>query len=465
MRRNGWFALALVLGVPAVLGAQGFGVYEHGTCTMGRSGVATARPCDDGSAIFYNPAGLAGLSGTRLMAGVTLIAATGGFTDDTSRIKWDLDNPTIPVPHVYLTHAFSPRFTAGIGMYVPYGLETRWPDAAAYDASTGTFRTASETFPGRFLGWNSKLQSIYIQPTVAFQVHPRVQLGVGVSYIASKVDLKQRVDLADQEPLAGVTFAQLGVPTGTDFAQAHLDATGSGFSANIGAILEVTQQLWLGARYMTEAKIDYDGTAEFTQLETGLVLPPDNVLTGTTTPVDLLVAPFFAAGAPLSNTNAKTSITMPAQLSVGLAWQVSPAVTLMGDYQWVHWKSFDKLELDFENPTAPDITLNENYKDSHGFRFGAEWAASPKLTLRGGYLTHTAAAPDETVTPLLPEGRRNEVTAGLGYKLGANLRADLAYQYIRQDDRRGRVYDESFPNTGLYTFAANLFGLSLAYTF
>src|SRR2546422_6420584 len=54
-------APALVAALPAALAGQGFGVYEHNTCAMGRAGVAAARPCADGSAIFFSPAGLAGL--------------------------------------------------------------------------------------------------------------------------------------------------------------------------------------------------------------------------------------------------------------------------------------------------------------------------------------------------------------------------------------------------------------------
>lgn len=93
------------------------------------------------------------------------------------------------------------------------------------------------------------------------------------------------------------------------------------------------------------------------------------------------------------------------------------------------------------------------------------------MTLRGGYLYHTAAAPDRTVTPLLPEGARNEFTAGIGYGFSDMLRVDAAYQYIRQDRRRGRVEEiglreppESV-NSGLYSFTAHLFGLTLTARF
>jgi long-chain fatty acid transport protein len=96
---------------------------------------------------------------------------------------------------------------------------------------------------------------------------------------------------------------------------------------------------------------------------------------------------------------------------------------------------------------------------------GTEYQASPKVTLRGGYLYHSAAAPPETVTPLLPEGARNEVTLGAGWSLTDRLRADFAYQYIKQNDRRGRVHESSVGNTGLYTFSAHLLGATVVLTF
>ncbi|MGH2611307.1 MAG: OmpP1/FadL family transporter, partial [Tepidiformaceae bacterium] len=163
MRRS---ALVALLAVPASGAAQGFGVYEHGTCAMGRAGVSAARPCDDGSAIFFNPAGLAGLAGTRATAGVTVITASGGFTDDVTLDEFGLDNPTIPVPHAYFTHQLSPRITLGLGGYAPYGLETRWK---------------LDDFQGRFLGYNTELRAIYVQPTLGWQASSKVKLGLGVA--------------------------------------------------------------------------------------------------------------------------------------------------------------------------------------------------------------------------------------------------------------------------------------------
>ncbi len=283
--------------------------------------------------------------------------------------------------------------------------------------------------------------------------------------------MKQRVDFSQQlVPSAtvppGTRFSALGIPTGTDFAEAHLDAKGNGWALNAGVIVKVSERVSIGGHYLTRATIDYDGDATFTQIPTGLVLPLNNPINpATPVPIDVLVAPNFGAGGPLANTKATTSIVMPNQASIGVAWRAGEAVTLMADYQTVQWRWFEQLELDFANPAAPDLTLREDYGNTHAFRFGAQWVRSEKLTLRGGYLYHTAAAPPQTVTPLLPEGARNEWTLGLGWRLTPKLQADLGYQYIRQNDRRGRVHDESVGNTGLYTFQAQLFGFGLAYSF
>jgi hypothetical protein len=66
---------------------------------------------------------------------------------------------------------------------------------------------------------------------------------------------------------------------------------------------------------------------------------------------------------------------------------------------------------------------------------------------------------------LLPEAARHEFTAGYGRRLGTSVNLSLAYQYIRQNRRRGRVYPSQYGNTGIYEFSASLFGAALTYTF
>lgn len=442
---------------PAAASAQGFGVYELSTCAMSRGGATGANPCADGSAIFFNPAGVAALAGTHLSAGVTLIAPSGGFTDDIFQQHTNMSSLTFFVPNVFVTRRVNDKLGVGIGLYAPYGLGTKWPT----------------TFAGRFSGYDTQLKSFYIQPTVAYQVTPKLSLGLGVAYIHSTVALHQRLDLSQQiapvplVPVAGLTFASLGIPLGTDFADADLSASGNGVAFNGGFTYKLTDRLTIGGHFLTKKTIHYTGNASFTQVATGLVLPAGFTPLNPSTPlpVDNVLASEFAAGGPLSAGGASTDITLPDQGSFGFSYAVTERWDVSADWQRVVWGWFSKLQVTFANSLTPALVAKESYHDTDGFRFGTEYRYTKQLTIRAGYLHHDGASPDETVTPRLPEGTRNEFVAGAGIELGGGLHADLAYQYVSQNDRRGRVSDVSTVNTGLYTFHAHLFGAGLSYSF
>jgi long-chain fatty acid transport protein len=465
MKRGAAALLAgsLVL-APAALAAQGFSVNEHGTCHMGRGGAGVAAPCADGSAVMFNPAGV-GVHGRGLLltAGMTVIAAGGDFTDDYTQASTDLDNDPIPVPHLYVAYGVNEKLAAGLGVFVPYGLGTEWPT----------------TFEGRFSGYDNSLRSIYVQPTVAYEISPGVKLGAGFDYVFGTVKLTQRLDLSEQlaPPPAppGTRLSQLGIPWHTDFANALIEADGSGFGGNVGVLLDVTDRIHFGARYLTQVTIDYDGTATFDPVDPGIILPADNpfgVPAGTPLSAVISGLNLFSDGGPLADQGGSASITMPAQLLAGLAVDVSSQLRVLADYQFTWWSVFDTLELDFASDLTPDRTIIEAYEDTHAGRVGFEYRSSDRLTLRGGYLYHTAAAPDLTVTPLLPEGARNEFTAGVGFSLGPKITSDVAYQYIRQNNRRGRVQEPPSDvepttdlNTGLYSFMAHLLGVTFTVRF
>jgi long-chain fatty acid transport protein len=84
---------------------------------------------------------------------------------------------------------------------------------------------------------------------------------------------------------------------------------------------------------------------------------------------------------------------------------------------------------------------------------------------------HNAAAPDQSVTPILPEAPRKEVAAGLGLLLGASWRVDVAYLFVSQTDRAGRSTDGGLAvpttavNNGTYHYWANLFSAGVTVHF
>lgn len=454
----GLVAIGLASATPAA--AQGYGVYEQSACASGRGGAGVASPCADGSSVYFNPAGLAFVPQQTLSIGGALIGPRGDFTNSTTNRISSLNAKWYTVPNIYYSQTIREGIVGGVGVFAPYGLTTDWP-------------TDSE---GRFLGYKSLVQGLYIQPTIAFRVNDRLAIGGGVDVTHVKVQLRQRLDLAVQQvpgATAGVTFAALGAKPGSDFAD--VDLTGSSWSMgfHFGAQAKVNDRVTVGARFMTGQTASIDsGTVETLQVSTGWTFPVALPGIPAGTPVDPLLAAQFQDGKALENgQGGSTKLPLPDQIVAGVAIQATPLMKVLIDYQYTRWSKFDQLVINKENtPDTPSV-IYEEYKDTSGLRAGVEYDVRPNLTLRGGFVANTAAAPPQTVTPNLPEGGRTQYTVGLGARLSPMVRLDAFYLHLRQPERAGRSTDGGMArptaavNNGVYRFRANLFGAALTFQF
>ena len=439
--------------VPALADGQGFGIYEQGACVMSRGGAGVAEPCDDGSAIYLNPAGVTGPKGVLVSGGATVVFGSGSFTSDQG-VTSKLDSGVAAPPHAYFQYRASDALAIAVGLYAPYGLSIKWP----------------LDFGGRFVSYDSSLKTFYVQPTVAYAINDGVSVGGGLTIAMSSVNLRRRQDLA-AVPLGNVPGATFGllVDNQTDFVDTSLSASGAnGMGANLGVIVKAHDRVRIGARYLTHVKLAYDGESSFTPISGSYRVTKENPIgLPVGTPLDALVSQVVGA---LQDQDARTELDMPAQLVIGLSVHANALLKIFADYQWVGWSAFDTVTLDFSNPVPPDERLVQNYRNTSAVRLGMEFQAAPTLRVSAGYFYNQAAAPDETVTPLLPEARRNHVTAGLGWNLHSSMTLDVAYQFVRHADRRGRIVNPAageLPttalNSGVYRSRADLLGITLTY--
>jgi long-chain fatty acid transport protein len=449
---------------PATLHAQAFGLNEIGSCAVGRAFANTGSPCKDASTIFWNPAATTGLPGWTIAGGVAAIALDAGFTQDSTRRKWDSDVPTEWVPHVFVNyHNPSSKFAWGVGAYVPYGLTSEWTD----------------DFPGRFSAKRASLKTIYVQPNVAYQITPNWSIGAGPIWGHSSVELIQGVDLAPFPTPAGVTFGQLGIASGTEFARVRLKGSDDAFGAQIGISGKFSNSWTVGARFLTPLEFEYqDGDVTFTQIPTNLVIG------GTVqapfsqgTPIDALVEPQFSAPNPLVSQTADTKITHPAQVQAGVAYSGFRDWLLEADYAWIGWKRFDVLPVTFNGPASGNSrVLIEDYNNSSAIRLGAEYTtAYSGLKVRAGFAGAASAAPPESVTPLLPEQDRNYWTLGFGWPVWSNWTVDGAFAHVSTGGSRGRIVERTTAqnatataeqlNSGVFNLSANVFTITLKTSF
>jgi long-chain fatty acid transport protein len=466
--RRGLLCAAVVLAAAALsvapLHAQGSAVMTHSSCATALAASGVAAPCTDGSAVLFNPAALAQQQSV-LGLGITGITTGGSFTYDFTGQKITRETSTSPVPFGFLNYRFGDRWAAGLGVFAPYGLGVKWP----------------LEFEGRFVSYDTELKNIYIQPTIAFQATPWLAFGAGLDVVLASITLNQRLDLATTGvPGTPFTFANFGIPLGTDFANAHLAGDGTGVTFNAGMIAQLSEKLSFGVRYLHNTKIDYDGDADFTPVATGITLPPGHPFINQQTgqplvpagaPIDVLLASQFEAGGQLADQTIATSLTLPATFTIGFAYRPLDPFKVQADYQFTSWKDFGTAQIHFQNHPAP-TPLVLDYRNTHTYRVGAEFDATDAIALRGGFIYNTAAEKDASVSPLLPENNRNYYSAGIGWRAFSALTFDAGYQFVHQPDRRGRVRGRTSVaqtaeqlNVGVYSVSAHVFNLTAAYRF
>ncbi|HYR09923.1 MAG TPA: outer membrane protein transport protein [Longimicrobium sp.] len=415
------------------LHAQGSSVDQQSACMAGRVGAGVAMPCDDGSAVYFSPAGLAHTPSV-VSAGVALVRAGGAFEydsgmepgDRTRRLERETAN--VFVPQGYINFRASDRLAVGIGVLAPYGLGLEWPVCEAE-----TPRCGSPNFEGRFTGYDNSIKGLYIQPTVAFQLIPdRLSVGAGFDYVRGDIEVHRRQFGPEPQGLGN-----------TEIADVELKGKGTGTTYHVGGILRLHPRASVGVRYLGSAEVDIDGDATFVQVSTG------------NAGVDALIAGQFP-----TDQGVATTIEFPAQLVAGVALGVTRQLNLLADWQRTWWSSFDAFPVDFE--TQPDQSLELGYDDTNTFRFAADFAATEALALRAGFRYNEAATP--RATPFLPEGERNYYTVGLGYRFTPALSTDFSFQYINQPDRAGSLIPGG-PRAGVYEATGMVFNFTLAYRF
>ena len=430
MRRSTALLAALVaVGLMVSSGfarAQGYAVYEQSACMTGRGGAGVASPCADGSAVYFNPAGLS-FDSTQLGLGATLVSPRAEYTSSATgnisylNIKW------YPVPNLFFSKPLSKRVAIGIGLFAPYGLTTDWP----------------ATSMARFLGYKSMVQGIYTQPTIAFKLSDRVSIGGGVDIAFENLELRQRLDLSTQTvPGTSLTFRQVGVPAGTDFADMVVKGNAWHYGFHLGILAKATDRLSFGMRYLKGQKgtVD-DGTLEATQIATG-------------TRYDSTLAGLFTAGQKLASQTVKTAMPMPDQVVAGVAFQATPKVKVLLDYQFTRWEMFDTLALDGQ---GVDMVVDESFRNTHGIRLGTEIAVSKRVTVRAGFDGHGPASPIDNVTPNLPEGTRYEFAGGVNLRISPKVGLDLGYLFMDGLARSGRtVPGTAANNDGTFKFTAHI---------
>lgn len=416
--------VATVAGSSATSFAQGFKVSEQGTKAMGMANAFVAQ-ADDPSALAYNPAGIAFLKGSQFqLGGLTIFVPQTKFTGttrlSTTVVDEKANGDAFIVPTVYATTALeSIPLSFGLGINTFYPLAKRW------DANSA-FRDFSQEI---------SIKPINFQPTVAYRLdNLKLAVAAGLNVTWARVSM-QKMAYTQLPPALGGTYAELGT--------LGADATATGFGYNFGLQWKPLSNLSFGVAYRSEIKLNFEGDANYLAT-TALGQNPALGLAKTI------------------KTKAKTDITLPDSLALGVAYKPIDALTLEFDAERTGWSSYDTLEIKFSNGLAAFNNKPEakNWKDQWTYRVGAQYAVNKNLDLRAGFAYDINPIPDSTLGPELPDSDRYNYSIGSGIH-NDYCSLDFGYMWVHWADRTVNNVREN----GTFKSDAHLVGASVTVKF
>jgi long-chain fatty acid transport protein len=356
-------------------------IQGQGTAASGM-GNAFAAQADDPSALHYNPAGMTQLRGVQFMAGGLLSGGATNFTSPTGATATGDRNGSVawpPPAHAYITANLKDigmtalgDLTAGIGLTVPFGSLTRWPN-------DGPFRTATI--------YNA-LPLFDIKPTLAYKVTDNLSLGLGA-------------DIYTFSGLIGDGHAE----------RQSIWPGGLGISA--GAQVEL---------FGNDTAAGFNASLLYTALRNGDGKPIANIgIVYRSQATMHLTGALLANGAKVSD--ARATLVLPQIITGAIAiWPVRTNERewkLELDVDHVGWKSFRNLDVSLANGTTIPQPLN--WRNTYVVMVGTEYKwltietlPSWEIALRAGYTNQQSQMPDQTFDPGVPSTDVHIVGGGAG---------------------------------------------------
>jgi long-chain fatty acid transport protein len=406
--------LSLLIGVQPSFGA-GFALYE-GSARGNALGGGLVGRADDPSALFYNPAGITQVPGTQAQLGVTVILpdtdvktrnSPFGDADDTTSTE---NNVWIP-PHAYLTYQFSDKVWFGLATFSRFGLGTEFP----------------EDWPGRFNNYNAVIETLSINPNIAFKLNDQFSFAVGMEVMYFDLELERK----------------LPIPSPVLETDQSLNGDSFGYGFNLAMHYKPCKYAAFGVSYRSQVKQNVEGDADFHS-----------------------PAPIF------TDTDVEGSVVLPDEVFLGVAIYPTDRLSFEIGAIWTNWSTFDELKIKFDDPQigfggADEISVPKDWDDVWRINFSAEYKLLDWLDLRAGYVYDESPIPDHTVDYLVPANDRHMFAFGPGFHWD-RWTVDLSYTYLlieeRDVDARPAppdfVLDSKFENGH-----AHLIGATVGYKF
>lgn len=411
--------------------AGGFQLFEENVTNLGNAYAGTGAEASDASTEFFNPAGMTLLKGPQLVVSGTWIDVNVDANINQATSTIFTSNPALApiingtsavggannlqpggsavIPSLHFVYPFDYKWALGFGVNAPFGLETNY---------------ASDS-PVRFLATESKISTVDVGPSIAYQLSPQLSLGVGLDSQYIKATFDQAIPS----------------PTGASQGAFTNEGENWGYGWHAGALYQINSDTRVGLAYHSQVRHKITGGKAL--LTADLSTPPFFIFPANTLKI----------GVPGTFT---TSITLPDYLDLSIYHAFDPRWAVLGSIDYTHWSTIQQATINYSGQIATDaIQLTQaqlpfNFRNTWRAALGLNFKPAPKWTLRTGVAYDESPVPNATSRTLrLPDSNRIWLAAGVQYIINRAFTIDAGYSHLF-------VQKSSIDNTQQFNVNANL---------
>jgi long-chain fatty acid transport protein len=432
--------LALLLCGPAARAGVEY-TTDLGAVALGQGGAYVAAP-ETLIAAWYNPAGLARQRGLQLeleggLISCPLTVDLAGAGGRPGAQVGNLD-PWLPTGFSGVSYDFGLQD-------VTFGLFAYVPSSSHYEFDPNG--------PQRFQAVGGSYRLAFFHAAAAVRLFDRLSLGAALGPTWFSASQRNTISIAPG-----------GNPEDPDWAVPVSISVRSPLflSMNLGASLQLSPSLAVGAS----------------------VMPPFNIAASGTVAFSLPAAVANLASVQGNRLDALLRFPLIARAGARYAPRQDLALELAGVYEgWSRLQAFDLdphitvnlPALGVNQQQLPSLSLIKNYRDVVSVRGGGEWRASDQLTVRAGAFYESPGTSTAYFDLTAPEANKLGVTLGGSVRLG-RVFVDLAYAHVfipsvTVADSQNQVRNVLVPDNtvavgnGVYRFSFDYFHLGLRVPF
>ena len=285
-------------------------------------------------------------------------------------------------------------------------------------------------FVGRYQADKTNLDTVNVNPSVAYQVTSWLSLGAGIS--------AQHADAVLSNALNSSTLAEqaTGQPASLPDGYFRLHGDDWSFGYNAGMLIQPGRQTNIGLTYRSRVQQDLTGTATF-------IVP---------TPL--------SANPLLRNATGSLKLVLPDTATFSLTQGLGAAWTAYAEFEWTNWSQFKALNA-IRNDGALISSTPEHYRNSPFAALGVSYNANDRLTLRTGTAFDKSPVSDPFRSARIPDQDRYWLAIGATWAILPQLTLDIGYAHIFIASSR---LQETSPTgdvlSGTYSSSADLGAIS-----